>query len=81
MRKTDRLIERLTGYEQAKAYVAGYVLRFNQCNPDNSMAINTPSGLSADDMEGSGEFVAARCTNINEASSNAEEVYEIYVPW
>lgn len=81
----NRIIETVKGYEAAKAEVAGWVRRFNECNDEftgqHRARPNSPSGLRAEDYEGSGEFCAAVCVNSETASSNADEIYNIEVMW
>lgn len=80
----NRILEVVTGYEQAVAEIAGAVRRWNESNGEGEerMKINRPSKLRADDMEGgSGEFFEAVCININTAENSAAEIYEIQTCW
>ena len=76
----NRILETVKGYESAVAEIKIRSTTFNDLNGAGRMIVE-PSGLSAWDNEGSGEFFKARCLNINQAESCAEEIYQIETCW
>ena len=75
-KSNEELVETVVGYTSAVAAIKSWAAAFDECNGAGRMAIG-PSGLTATDQEGSGEYYTARCLNINEAASSQDEVYEI----
>jgi hypothetical protein len=82
MMKTPRprVLEQITGYSNAVASIKSWVQAFNESNGAGRMTVSG-SGLKATDVEGSGEYYEAHCTNINEAESQDEEHYIILTGW
>lgn len=78
---SNRVLETVTGYENAQKAIATLVASFNNLNGQNRMVFTRSSGLEAYDNEGSGEFYIAVCLNINEAESCANEIYQIEGAW
>lgn len=75
----NRVMEVVKGYENAIKRVAEYAHMWNASEGENRMKLLTGSSRRWEDMEGSGEFYEAVCTN--EADSPANEVYEIQTGW
>ena len=77
----NRVLETITGYENAIKEITSYVTCWNDCNGQGRMVFDQFSKLEAYDNEGSGEFFKAVCLNANEAEDCAHEIYEIQTCW
>lgn len=77
----NRVLETVTGYEQAIESLAGWVRNWNACTEEGRMVYSAHSKLEAYDDEGSGAFLIAVCLNANEAEDNASEIWEIQTDW
>ena len=77
----NRILETVTGYENAIKDITSRIACWNDCNGEGRMAFGPYNKLEAHDQEGSGEFFIAVCLNLNEAEDCAHEIYEIQTCW
>ena len=76
MDTNKRVVEKVVGYNAAVACIRARAEMFDEANGDNRMVI-CKSGLRARDEDGSGEFLEARCTNPESATSLDNQEFEI----
>jgi len=76
---TERILETVTGYDNAVAALKSWAAGFNESNGAGRMT--SRAGLHYADDEGSGEYYRAVCLNTNTAACAADEVYNIVCGW
>jgi hypothetical protein len=76
--KHERLLETVKGRLNAHKFIASWIKSFHELNGEGRMVAGQ-SDMEYWDFEGSGEFIHARCSNINQAETFDDEVYQIYI--
>ncbi len=76
---SDRLIETLTGWNEAEKALASAIKNWNATNETDSMRLS--SRKRAEDHDGSGEYYELVCLNFNEAENSESEVWQLRTGW